>query len=212
MLRRGLALPSWLIATTLLFVRVACAQAAPTTAPHLPAIGGVYLLATAGYGDNTQDIRGMNLAPYSAGFGLNAGFTFEFGLHLGAYFDYSLGRTTAQHYDALVGRPLDYDADTSSWSSGVRFAFDVPLHLLVLRYSVGVGVTSMTWDFGDVDASDVLYGDASNPSVGIHFAPGLALLWPHDRFVAGVGFDYLAQVNVTLPSGFLGRLFLGVKL
>ncbi|HWO14210.1 MAG TPA: hypothetical protein VNN80_32115 [Polyangiaceae bacterium] len=223
---RGLALLSWLAATAALLHRIEPAHAAPPTpaadtsaAPPIAAAdtsaaspGGLYLLATGSYGDNTQDIRGMDLAPYSVGAGLDAGYTFPVGLHLGAYLNYSLGRSKAQQYDPLIGRPIDYDADTSSLNTGIGVAWDVPLYAFVLRYKLGFGVTSMTWDFGDVDASDVLYGDAEKPTVGFHFAPGAVVLWQHDKLVLGAGFDYLAQIHVTIPSGFLGKLLIGVKL
>lgn len=154
----------------------------------------------------------MDLAPYGASLGLDAGFTFAFGLHVGAYFDHSFGHTTAQQRDPLIGREFDYDAETSALNAGVRVAFDVPLYTLVLRYKLGLGVTSMSWDFGDVEASDVLYGDVSQPNVGVHVAPGAALLWPLGTLVVGAGFDYLAQVNPSIPSAFLGQLLIGVKL
>jgi len=154
----------------------------------------------------------MDLAPYGASLGLDAGFTFAFGLHVGGYFDYSFGHTTAQQRDPLIGREFDYDADTSALSAGVRVAYDVPLYTLVLRYKLGLGVTSMSWDFGDVEASDVFYGDVSQPNVGVHVAPGAALLWPLGTLVVGAGFDYLAQVNPSIPSALLGQLLIGVKL
>lgn len=154
----------------------------------------------------------MDLAPYGLTFGLEGGFTFACGLHVGAYFDYSLGRSTAQQRDPLIGRAFDYDADTSALNAGARIAYDVPLYRLVLRYQLALGVTSMSWDFGDVDASDVFYGDASQPNVGVHVAPGAALLLPLGTLVVGAGFDYLAQVNPSIPSAFLGKLLIGVKL
>jgi len=154
----------------------------------------------------------MDLAPYGAGFGLDGGYTLKSGLYLGAYFDSWLGRTVPQRRDPLIGRMIDYDADTSALNVGVRVGFDVPLYMLVLRYNLGLGITSMSWDFGDVDASDVLYGDASHPNVGVHVAPGAALLLPLGTLAVGIGFDYLAQISVTLPSGLLGKLMIGVQL
>jgi hypothetical protein len=203
------------LAAALLVANIAAAaEPAPAAAPpaSAPALEGWYLLATGGYGASTQNARSMDLAPYGLSFGLDAGYTFAFGLHAGAYFDYSLGHTTAQQRDPLIGREFDYDADTAALNAGVSIAYDVPLYALVLRYKLGLGVTSMSWDFGDVDASDVFYGDVSQPNVGVHVAPGAALLWPLGGFVAGAGFDYLAQVNRSIPSAFLGQLLIGVKL
>lgn len=169
-------------------------------------------LVTGGYGANTTDVRGMGLAPYGATFGLDAGFTFRYGLHLGAFGTYSAGKTTQEHRDPILGKAFDFEADTSAVSAGLNVGWDVPLHVLVLRYSVGLGFTSMKWDFGNVDAGDVRYGDAKNPSLGFQFAPGAALLFPHGKFVGGLGFDYLVQANGTIPSAFIGKALVGVKL
>jgi len=218
MLRGGLVRSCWLAATALLLASSDVYAAAPASASagvspaSVSALGGLYLLASAGYGASTQNVRRMDLAPYGLAFGLDAGFTFASGLHVGAYFDYSLGRSTAQQRDPLIGRAFDYDADTSALNAGLRVAYDVPLYALVLRYKLGIGITSMNWDFGDVEASDVLYGDVDHPNLGFHVAPGAALLWPLGTFVAGAGFDYLAQINGSIPSAFLGKLLIGVRL
>jgi hypothetical protein len=169
-------------------------------------------LATGGYGASTHEVRGMGLAPYGAIFGLDAGFTFPFGLRLGAYGGFSLGRTTDEHHDPIVRRAFEFEADTSSVNAGLALGWDVPVYRLVLRYGLGLGVTSMKWDFGGVDADDVRYGDAKNPNVGLHFVPGAALLWPHGHFIGGVGFDYLVHINGTIPSAFVGKALVGVKL
>lgn len=186
--------------------------AAPAATLAAPARERLYLFATGGYGASTQDVRRMDLAPYGLGFGIDGGYTMASGLYLGVYFDSWLGRSAPQRRDPRIGRTFDFDADTSALNAGLRIGFDVPLYQLVLRYNLGLGITSMSWDFGDVEASDVLYGDVSHPNVGVHVAPGAALLWPQGPFVVGFGFDYLAQINVTLPSGFLGKVLIGVQL
>ena len=86
------------------------------------------------------------------------------------------------------------------------------LYALILRYKLGIGVTAMRWDFEGIRASSVSFEDTSSPSVGPHFAPGVALLWPHRWFEVGVGFDYLAQAeDGAIPSGFVGKLLIGVR-
>ena len=224
MLHRGLGrLSVWLtvVAALLAGSEVALAATPEPFAAPAPAVAAaapaparerLYLLATGGYGVSTQDVRRMDLAPYGVGFGLDGGYTMASGVYLGVYVDSWLGRSAPQRRDPLIGRTFDYDADTSALNAGLRVGFDVPLYELVLRYNLGLGITSMRWDFGDVEASDVLYGGVSHPNVGVHVAPGAVLLWPQGPFVVGIGFDYLAQINVTLPSGFLGRLLIGVQL
>jgi hypothetical protein len=190
------------------------ATAAPPAAspPAQDLIGGWHFLATAGFGDSTNRLRHLELAPYGPSFGLDAAYTFRFGLRLGAYFGYSLGRSITQERDPRIGRPFEFTADASSLNTGLLVGYDVPLHFLVLRYSLGLGLTSMHWDVASADARAVGYGDASNPNNSLHFSPGLALLWPHGLFECGVGFDYLIQSSGTVPSGFLGKLLVGVKL
>jgi len=194
----------------------ATASAAPAPAEPAPSgkpgVAGFGVLLVGGYGASTTSVRGMSLAPYGATFGLDAGFTFPFGLRLGAYGNYSLGSTTNEHRDPILGQAFDFKADTSNLTAGLSVGWDVPMSCLVLRYGMGLGFTSMKWDFGGVDAADVRYGDAKNPSTGFQFAPGATVLWPHGKFQGGVGFDYVVQANGTIPSGFIGKLVAGVKL
>jgi hypothetical protein len=90
----------------------------------------------------------------------------------------------------------------------------VPVYALVLRYTLSFGVTAMRWEFPQPqpEAKSVSIGNGNSPTVGVHFAPGVALLWPYHWFEAGVGFEYLAQVKDTIPSGFVGKLLVGVRL
>lgn len=157
-------------------------------------------------------VRRLDLSPYGASVGLDAGYTFRFGFRLGAYFGYSFGRSVTQQTDPLIGAPFEFTADASSVNTGISVGYDVPLHFLLLRYSLGMGVTSMSFDFGSVNPRRVRFDDVSNPNVGFHFAPGATLLWPYGLFEAGIGFDYFIQVNTTLPFGFAGKLLAGVRL
>jgi len=171
---------------------------------------GIDLMVTGGYGATTDHRSlGLDLAPYGASVGLDVGYAWSFGLRIGAYGEYSVGRSIAQTYNPLVGRPFDLDADTSSVSTGLSVGWDVPIHPLVLRYSVGAGLTVMHTDFGPRQ-DRTLHGES--PNKGFHLLPGAALLWPHDWFQGGVGFRYLVQVNDAIPSGFLGELILGARL
>ena len=118
--------------------------------------------------------------------------------------DLALSRGVGLHVDGCLGGFI------LPW--GLELGYDIPLYVLILRHSVGLGVTSMKWDFGGVDPRRLRFDDVSNPNVGFHVAPGAALLWPHGLFEGGVGFDYLIQIKDALPSGFVGKLLVGVKL
>jgi hypothetical protein len=159
-----------------------------------------------------MNVYRLNLEPYSGTFGFDTGFTFRSGMRIGAYFEYSLGHDTTVHYDPLIGRSADFTAVTSSLHGGMSFGWDVPLSVLILRYELGFGFSSMSWDFGDAKPVQVRFGNASHPTVGFHFAPGLVLLYEHGLFQGGIGFDYFVQTSGTIPSGVLSRLLVGVRL
>jgi hypothetical protein len=222
MLRKGSARSTSLGFAVAVLFRLHSAQAEPAATPAPPSalpaasskpnVAGFGVLVAVGYGASTTSVRGMTLAPYGATFGLDAGFTFRSGLHLGAYGTYSLGSTTNEHREPILGKSFDFEADTSNVTAGLSVGWDVPVTCLVLRYGMGLGFTSMKWDFGGVDAADVRYGDAKNPSTGFQFTPGATVLWPYGKFQGGVGFDYVVQANGTIPSGFIGKLVAGVKL
>lgn len=168
------------------------------------------MLATAGWGTSTGTLLNLELAPYGASFGVDLGYTWAVGFRLGAHLTNSLGQGVRQHRDPRIGREYDFTANASSVSGGLSIGWDVPLYSFVLRYSLSLGVTSMHWDFQEVPENAVRF-DANNPSVGFHVGPGVALLWPYRWFEAGVGFDYLAQIKDTIPSGVVGKLLIGVR-
>jgi hypothetical protein len=197
----------------------AAPAAAPQSTPEVvpaagthPSLAGFGLLATGGWGTSTTSVRRLELAPYGGNFGVDVGYTFRVGFHVGGYFQYSLGRSEHQNYDPLIGRNFEFTADTSSMSGGISLGWDVPLYAFALRYGLGFGLTSMKWDFGSTPPVDVRFGGSKNPTVGFHFAPSIALLYELGLFEAGVGFDYFAQANGVIPSGFVGKLLCGVKL
>src|SRR6478735_768106 len=173
---------------------------------------GFDILATAGYGAHTSTFVDLELAPYGASFGVDLGYSWRSGFRLGGYFFHSLGHTLPQHREPLVGRPVDFTAEASSVNGGLSLGWGVPLYCFALRYKLSLGVTSMRWRFHDVSAAVAGFGDDTSPSTGFHIAPGVALLWPYGKFEGGVGFEYLAQIKDTIPSGFIGTLFVGVKL
>jgi hypothetical protein len=208
------------------------ARADPSAAPHTDApvrpkgsdaiasvdstARGIDLLVSAGWGASTGNVGRLELAPYGASLGMDLGYTWSTGFRLGGYFTKSLGQALPQHRDPWIGREYDFIADTSSWSGGLSLGWDLPVYAFVLRYALGFGVTTMHWNFQEISAKSADYaeenfGDGESPSVGVHLAPGIALLWPYHWFEAGVGFDYLAQVKDTIPSGFVGKLLVGVR-
>jgi hypothetical protein len=173
---------------------------------------GLDVLASAGWGSSTATIGELELAPYGATFGVDAGYTWSIGFRLGAYFDAGLGREVVQGRDPRVGSDFDFTADTSSNHGGLSVGWDLRAYSLLLRYTLRFGVTAMRWNFEGTRPISASFDDPSSPSVGPHFAPGVALIWPYRWFEGGVGFDYLVQADDgAIPSGCVGKLLVGVR-
>ena len=177
-----------------------------------PSLRGFDVLATAGYGAHTGKIVHLELAPYGGSFGIDLGYSWRSGFRLGGYVFKSLGRSVEQRRDPRIGREYDLTADASSINGGLSLGWGVPLYGFILRYELKLGVTSMQWDIQDASGLRGGYDESASPTLGMHVAPGVALLWPYGLFEGGVGFQYLAQIKDTIPSGFIGTLFLGVRL
>jgi hypothetical protein len=228
MRRRAPAPLLWLAVGTLLVVlarprRAQAERASPapaTTQPRVreagadpsahPVRSGIELLASVGWGASTADVLRLELSPYGTSFGLDVGDRWSSGFRLGGYFGSSLGRSVSQRYDPVVGREYELTSDTSSLNAGLSLAYDVPLYGFVLRYTLGLGVTVMTWEFAPETPDVASYTES--PREGFHLAPGAVLLWPNDWFEAGVGFRYLVQADGAIPSGLLGELLVGFVL
>ena len=186
------------------------AAAAP---PSRSSLAGLDVLASFGYGTSTAKVLGVDFQPYSASFGLNVGYTFRSGFRIGGVLGYGLGQTVQQRHEPAIGRAYDLSADSSMLNLATSLGYDVPLSFLVLRYTVNLGVSVMSWDLGEVPPSSV-FGNlvATSPNVGVFVAPGLTLLWRRELFECGLGANYLVQSNDAIPPGFLGELLVGVKL
>jgi hypothetical protein len=151
--------------------------------------------------------------PYAVGFGLETGYTWKSGPRLGVYCHYSLGRTESQVYTPRFGDPSDVENESSSLVAGLSLGYDLPLHFLVLRYTLGFGVSWMQWEFGKLPVLPVgEFTRDSGKELGFHVTPGLTLLWPIRVFEVGLGFDYVIQTADAIPPGILTKLMIGVEL
>ena len=181
--------------------------AAATAAPSLARFE---VLASVGYGAATE-IKSLETNPYAFSLGFDAGYTWDFGLRLGAELIYGFGRSIPQTFVYRRGE-IELTAESSTLTAFVTVGYDLWLRFLILRYSLGMGLTHMEWDLGELEGTIGGYAAPSGSSNGFVFAPGLAVLWPYQLFEVGLGFDYLFQAATTNPSGFVGQLLLGVKL
>jgi hypothetical protein len=191
----------------------ATAQAGAQAAAPAPSIARFELLANIAYGGATTDLYDLKLEPYGALFGFDAGYTWQFGLHVGAHFDYGLGRSVSQRYERLLGREVEFTSQGQSLSSSASLGYDLWLYFLILRYSLDLGVTWLRWDFGDVPYATLGgYSPMQGTVVGFQLSPRVALLWPIGRFECGLGMRYVVQFADQIPSGLVGELLLGVAL
>jgi hypothetical protein len=217
---RLVAVPITVIALQAFGVRTACADPSDATASPAPSEtssskrSGFEILAVGGYGQSTAKIGDLELQPYGAHVGLDLGFAFASRFRLGWAVGYGFGRTVHQRHDGVLPREdFDFDADTSSLDVAILLGYDVPLDQFLLRYGLGFGGTFMRWDLGGIPPESVFDQIvAESPASGFFLAPSLALLWPHDALLCGVGFEYLVQANGMIPAGFLGKVLVGVKL
>ncbi|HEX6272991.1 MAG TPA: hypothetical protein VFZ53_08125 [Polyangiaceae bacterium] len=220
-LRTALSLASACLGVHAIFVPHALAASPGDSASSPPAASeagavkraGFEILAVGGWGESTADVRNLEMQPYGASAGLDLGYAFRSGFRLGANVGYGAGRTVHQRHDGFRDDDFDVDAESSSVNFALTLGYDVPLSVVLLRYSLGFGATFMRWDLGEAPAESVWSGvSASSPTSGAFIAPGVALLLPHGLLQCGVGFDYLVQANGAIPPAFLGKLLVGVKL
>lgn len=173
---------------------------------------GFEWLVSLGYGD-TMELDRVDVEPYGLMPAVDVGYTWKRGLRLGGHVSYGFGRDIAQTYDPALGPDIELTSKTRSVSGTVSVGYDLGLRFLVLRYSMNLGVTWMSWDLGDHLRDSIGgYSPLKSSGYGFVWAPGLALLWPIERFEVGVGFDYLLQSHERIPDAIVWQLLLGMKL
>lgn len=187
-------------------------EAAAAAAPPPVKVPGFNILLTLGYGKSTDEVYGLQLEPYAFGFGLDFGYTWAFGFRLGGYASYSPGRDITQKVTPLGGVAVEVTSDTTSVSGGLSIGYDVPLYFLILRHTVNLGMSWMSWDFGERPWPPLGLTAGETSTVGFNVVPGLTLLWPYGKFECGLGFDYFVQTNFKLPNAAVGKLVVGLKL
>jgi hypothetical protein len=191
---------------------LASAASADVALDPVPSLAGFELLASVGYGGVTEDYR-LKTEPYGAMFSLDLGYRWKTGLRLDAHATYGLGQSIAQTYERVVGREVELTSKAQSFTAALSVGYDLWIRFLLLRYSVKLGVTWMGWDLGDLHYSSLGgYSPMKGSALGFAWAPGLALLWPVQRFEYGIGFDYLLQTATHIPSAIMGQAIVGMKL
>jgi hypothetical protein len=209
------------LASGLALARPASAQPAPVPASpggapaeasvsSPPSLAGFEALASVGYGTVTE-LEQLELQPYGPAFGLDVGYTWNTGVRLGVELSYGLGRETSQTDERLL-REVELTSDGESFTGVLSISYDLWLRFLILRYSLGLGATWVSWKLTNVQGSFAGYVAPEGSKVSFVFAPGLTLLWPYGPFECGLGFDYFFQAEPLAPSGIVGQLLVGMKL
>jgi opacity protein-like surface antigen len=185
-------------------------SAPPPASATPPSLAGFEALASVGYGTVTE-LEQLELQPYGPAFGLDVGYTWEIGVRVGVELSYGLGRETSQTYERRR-REAELTSDGESFTGVVSIGYDLWLRFLILRYSLGLGATWVSWKLTNVQGSFAGYAAPEGSKASFVFAPGLTLLWPYEHFECGLGFDYFFQAEAQAPSGIVGQLLVGMKL
>jgi hypothetical protein len=174
---------------------------------------GFDLLASIAYAYTTTEPNGLKLDPYGGYFGLDLGYTWNMGLRVGARASYGLGRSIKQTYDPLIGASVDLTSDAQSVTASATVGYDMKLHILTLRYALGIGFTSLHWDLGDIPYTSFAgYSPMKGSMFGAQIDPGVALLWQRGHFECGLGLHYLVPFTEEVPSALVAELLVGTRL
>ena len=153
------------------------AKEKPVAVEEPPVHGGkpISIALLLGYGFKTDRATGgLGTDPYGFMAGVRGGYTLDFALYLGVYFNYFLGSTdeTGSERIATVMR----EVHASYMQFGAEVGYDFAAGPVILRPSLEIGVALA---FSNA-------ADGMTRSVGdLMFAPGVTVLYPIDDFFLG---------------------------
>jgi hypothetical protein len=149
-----------------------------------------------GYGFTT-DRKDFGADPYGLLAGVRGGYTFDFALYVGLYFNYYLGGSQTGG-DAIVASDPNRESSASYMQFGAEVGYDVYAGPVILRPSLGIGVAI---GFTDATGETLSVGD-------MMFGPGVTVLYPIDEFFLGgdlrgnlVTGDGISAVTVAATGG-----------
>jgi hypothetical protein len=149
-------------------------EAAPvdTTPPIERPISVALLL---GYGVKTdRQTGGLGADPYGLTAGVRGGYTFDFRLYAGVYFNYYLGSTESGTNDRF--NSTETETSASYMQFGAEVGYDVEAGPVMFRPSLQIGMAIALTDKTTTTTSvnDLMFG------------PGITLLYPMDEFFIGL--------------------------
>jgi hypothetical protein len=166
-----------------------------------PKMDGFDVLGNVGYGvasESYADIAGdLQADPFGFMLGVDAGYTFRFGLRLGVTYTHGFGREFEGTRTGTGGREYPVHTHHQSDIIGASVGYDWLLDPIRLRASLDGGIIyfNTTDNAGDLPAFSLL------------LAPGFAALWQLGPLELGAGLKYYGF----FASGFGGSLMAGAR-
>jgi hypothetical protein len=159
-------------------------------------------------------VSGLKINPYGVGLGAEVTWTTRSGFWLGLGSTVFFGRSVKQVYEpALTTLQIEMAARSSALIIAPQVGFDLRLDPLVVRYSVDVGATIFSWDFGDIPYLSIAgYSPMRGSTAGLHVAPGFGLLLPLNAYYVGLDFNFRIETNPQIPGAIVGGLQAGWRL
>lgn len=148
-----------------------------------PKVDGFDVVGNVGYGTATDDytVAGLKGDPFGFMLGVDAGYTFRFGLRLGVFYTHGFGRDSEGTRTGMGGTESPVHTHHRSDMMGATVGYDWLLDPIRLRASLDGGVNTFirTTDSGDLPTAVTLVA-----------APGFAALWQLGPLELGAGLKY----------------------
>lgn len=164
-----------------------------------PKVDGFDVVGNVGYGTATDDYAaGLTGNPFGFMLGVDAGYTFRFGLRLGVTYTHGFGRDS-EGTRTVEGIESPVQTHHRSDMFGATVGYDWLLDPIRLRASLDGGVINFirTTDRGDLPTGITLLA-----------APGFSALWQVGPLELGAGFKYYFQGS---GPAFSGSLMAGAR-
>jgi hypothetical protein len=177
------------------------AKAAPVEAEEPPVHGGkpISVALLLGYGFKTdRQTGGLGVDPYGLMAGVRGGYTLDFALYLGVFFNYYLGSSGETGSGRITTEVRDVSANYMQFGAEVGYDFDAGPVLIRPSLQIGMAIA-----FSDADRAGVTQSVSD-----LMFGPGVTVLVPVDDFFIGgdlrgslVTGDGIAAVTLAVTGG-----------
>jgi hypothetical protein len=164
------------------FVSIQLVGARGARAESSRKVEGFEALGTLGYGFSDDLVyNDKRYDPYGVMLGLDLGYTFPFGLRIGADASYGFGRRLEQ-----TSSTGEVDAtDATSIALDGSLGYDLLLSAFRLRGAVDMGAARYWFDGGRIEGPRV-------PGAAFYIGPKIVLLWQYRAFELGLQSKYWA--------------------